>query len=123
MRRRGFSHKLGGRPAHPPDIPRHLRKVITENLDAAIFTHGLRQLALQSAPERDVCFAPFEAQDHDFVLRFGPANEPIYCPVQLKVLVSKEVNPVLTPETLLNGLRKYSDASNLVVAVKIDRRA
>jgi hypothetical protein len=72
-------------------------------------------------PERDVCFAPFEARDYDFVLRFGPADQPIYCPVQLKVLVSVDVSTELTPEILLSGLGKYADASNLVVAVKIDR--
>lgn len=117
VRRRGFDHKPGGRPDFPPDISHGLRKIITEHLDAAVFAHGIRQLA----PEREACFAPFEAQDHDFVLRFGPAERPIYCSVQLKVLVSKDVNPKLTPESLLNGLRKYADGSTLVVAVKIDR--
>jgi hypothetical protein len=117
-RRRRSTHKPGGRPGIPPDIAHSVWKTITENLDAAIFAHGTRQFFL----ERDVCFAPFEAQDHDFALRFGPAEKPIYCPVQLRVFVSTDVNPMLTPESLPNRLRKYSDAANLVAAVKIDRR-
>jgi hypothetical protein len=72
-------------------------------------------------PERDVCIAEFEAQDHDFILRFGPADDPKYCPLQLKMVVSTDVSWAQTPEIFLEGLRKYRDASHLVVAVKVDR--
>lgn len=115
--RQGFHHKVGGRPTFPPDLARSDRKVLIEDLDAAVFAHGLREMI----PDRDVCIAEFEAQDHDFVVRFGPPEDPGYCPLQLKVLVPKEVNPTVTPEALLNGLEKYSDASDLVVAIKVDR--
>lgn len=115
--RQGFHHKLRGRPTLPPDVVRSERKRLIEDLDAAVFAHGIREML----PDRDVCIAEFEAQDHDFVLRFGPAEKPGYCPLQLKVLVPTGVNPTLTIESLLSGLAKYASASDLVVAIKVDR--
>jgi hypothetical protein len=109
-RRQGFRDELGGGRTNLP-------KKTTEVLDATVFTYGISHLF----PELVVCFSPSEDQDYDFVLGFGRADPSIYCPVQLKVLVSADVSPVLTPEVLLNGLGKYADASNLVVAVKVDR--
>lgn len=102
----------------PPDLARSERKVLIEDLDAAVFAHGLRQIM----PDRDVCIAEFEAQDHDFVLRFGPPEHPAYCPFQLKVLVPNDVNQSLSPESLLDRLNKYADASDLVVVIKVDRQ-
>lgn len=68
-----------------------------------------------------MCIAEFESQDHDFVLRFGPPDDPGYCPLQLKVLVSDEVNRLQSMESLLQKLNQYADAADLVVAIKIDR--
>src|ERR671918_326072 len=68
-RRQGYRHELGGRTVLPREVGHTERRTLTEDLDAAVFAHGIRQLI----PERDVCIAEFEAQDHDFILRFGPA--------------------------------------------------
>jgi len=116
-RRQGVRHQLGGRPTFPSDLHRSNRKPLLEDLDAAVFAHGIARMI----PERDVCIAEFEVQDHDFVLRFGPPEEPGYCPLQLKVLVPEGVNPSQTSESLLSSLEKYADSADLVVAVKIDR--
>ncbi|WP_372611172.1 hypothetical protein [Halomonas sp.] len=115
--RLGFRHVIGGRCRLPPEIARPDRKRLIEDLDAAAFAHGLRVLI----PDRDICIAELEAQDHDFVLRFGPPDDPGYCPLQLKVLVSKEVNESQTMDDLLENLNHYADAADLVVAIKIDR--
>ncbi len=112
----GVQHRLGGR-TNIPNVPHQVKRNLVEDLDAAIFTHGLRQML----PDKDVCIAEFEAQDHDFVLRFNLSGKPGYCPLQLKVLVSTDVNPNLTPDGLISALSKYADASDLTVAINIDR--
>jgi hypothetical protein len=118
--RAGYRHQLGGRSTFPAEMPHPERKMHIELVDAAVFTHGFRQLR----PELKIAFAMFEDQDYDFVLRFGSADDPIiqYNPFQLKVFVSADVDLALTMERLLDKLpKKYSDALDLSVAVKVDR--
>jgi hypothetical protein len=113
----GFTHKLATPMAVPPRFARREFKRTAEALDAAAFACGLAA----RAPEIVVHIAEHEAQDHDFMLRFGVAGEPYYCPLQLKQLVPVETNPHSTAESLLASLRKYVDASDLAVAIKMDR--
>lgn len=115
--RLGYRHINGKRAMLPREISRNDRKRLIEDLDAAAFAHGLRVLI----QDRDVCIAEFESQDHDFVLRFGPPNDPGYCPLQLKVLVSNDVSKSQSLAGLLGNLVKYVDVDDLVMAIKIDR--
>lgn len=101
----------------PAPIEAREYKRISEAFDAAVFACGLAA----QLPGAEVHLAEYEAQDHDFVLRFGISNEPYYCPLQLKQFVAQETNPKATAEVLLDSLKKYADASDLVVAIKIDR--
>jgi hypothetical protein len=113
----GFNHKLASPIVVPSQFaPREFKRT-AEALDAAAFACGLAA----RVPGVVVHLAEHEAQDHDFVLRFGVAGEPYYCPLQIKQLVSFETNPQATAENLLASLRKYVDSSDLVVAIKIDR--
>ena len=112
----GFRHRPGGR-TKIFNFSQSRIKALTECLDAAIFAHGLRKVF----PDRNVCIAEFEAQDHDFILRFDLSGNPGYLPLQLKVLVSTDVNPTLTMNNLISKLSKYADASDLTVAIKVDR--
>jgi hypothetical protein len=113
----GFKHKFGSRPVSPPAFKAREFKLVAEALDAAVFACGLAA----RRPSVEVHLTEFEAQDHDFVLRFGVAGQPYYCPLQLKQLVSEDTNAAATAESLLDGLKKYVDASDLVVAIKVDR--
>ena len=113
----GFRHSLGARATLPPGIRGSERKSLVECLDASVFAHGISQVV----PGRDVAIAQFEAQDYDFILRFGPPETPGYCPLQLKTLVSEDVDPSQTARKLLEDLKRYADSRDLVVAIKVDR--
>lgn len=113
----GGRHKVGGRSTPPPNWPSHQWNTSTEFWDAALVARGLQEWR----PELNVRIAPFHQQDYDFVLRWGTAEMPYYSGLQLKVLVSSDVNPTQSLDGLIRGLKKYADADDLSVAVKIDR--
>ena len=113
----GFKHVFASRVASsPPFAPREFKRM-GEALDAAVFASGLAA----RIPDSVVHLTEFEAQDHDFVLRFVVAGQAYFCPLQLKQLVSAETNFEATAEALLASFTKYADAADLVVAIKIDR--
>ncbi len=101
---------------------KHLRtnslKQFREQRDAAIFCIGMAKVLNTS-----VRFSPVEEQDYDFVATWQSQDQPHYCPVQLKELVSSELNPSQLIQDVMNGLSKYTDSMDLTVAVKFNRIA
>jgi hypothetical protein len=101
---------------------KHLRtnslKPDRERRDAAIFCIGMEELM-----NTFVRFSPVEEQDYDFVATWESKNERIYCPVQLKELVSSELNCTQSMQDVLSGLSKYTDSIDLTVAIKFSRVA
>lgn len=94
------------------------KRPLMEMLDAAVFAYGVSV----AVPTVQIHIARFEDQDHDFVIRFaGPDDDYYYCPLQMKELVPPHVNPDATLESLLDSLDKYRGASDMVVAVKLNR--
>jgi hypothetical protein len=105
------------------DLPltvKHLRtnrlKSERERRDAAIFCIGMSQ-ALNSK----VRFSLIEAQDYDFVATWQSSDTRHFCPIQLKELVSHELNPTASIQAVLRGLLKYVDSDDLTVVIKIGR--
>lgn len=62
-----------------------------------------------------------EDQDYDFVTRRLEGDTVHFTPVQLKELVSDEINPRANLETELQKLTKYSSSSDLVVVIRVNR--
>ncbi len=105
------------------DLPltvKHLRtnllKPDRERRDAAIFCMGMSQ-----ALNTEVRFSPTEDQDHDFVTTWQSEGIQHYCPVQLKELVSHDLNRDQSIRDIVNKLSKYGDSKSLTVAVKLNR--
>lgn len=99
-----------------PEV-KHLRtnalKPDREKREAALFCHGIGQRIGET-----VYLAWSEAQDHDFItLRTGG-----YAPVQLKEVVPTHLNPAASVQNVINGLVKYVDSEELVVAIHLNQR-
>lgn len=136
IRLRSFSNLKYGDPKgfltalHPLDVAvswsslsprvRNLRtnslKAAREHRDAAIFCVGMSQ-ALGS----EVRFAPGEKQDYDFVATWADPQTQHFAPVQLKELVTAELNPETALSSLLEKLTKYTDSDDLTVVIKLNR--
>jgi hypothetical protein len=104
-------------------IDQHVRSLRTNDLkssrearDAALFAYG--QSCVQGLV---VGYAPVEDQDFDFVTTWVVDETRHFCPVQLKELVPEELNSAATLERLIASLCKYADASDLTVAIKMNR--
>lgn len=89
-----------------------------ENWDAAVFCQ-LMSLALGIK----IFFSTEEASDFDSVFTWKDNDFQSFAPVQMKELVPEETNPNSTLQEIVNKLKKYTDSQNLVVAVKLNRRA
>jgi hypothetical protein len=94
---------------------RKLRKY-GEGRQAALFCYAMGKVV--GSP---VMFAQIEDRDHDIVARYVKENTLFYAPVQLKEFVPSPVNPSATLQQELDKLGKYADATDLVVAVHVNR--
>ncbi|GAB3361740.1 hypothetical protein [Lysobacter tyrosinilyticus] len=68
-----------------------------------------------------VRFSPLEKSDYDCITHFERDGYHHLVPVQLKELVPNDLNPTASLQSLINGLIKYRDSSDLVVAVHLNR--
>lgn len=108
------------------DTPQSLRNLRTNGLkgeremrDAALFCVGISECI-----GSDVRFAPFENQDFDFIATWPSSDiEPVqnFCPIQLKEVAPPHLNPNSSIQEVLDGLTKYTDSIDLVLAIKLNR--
>jgi hypothetical protein len=91
-------------------------KPFREARDAAVFAYG--QSCVQGC---SIGFAPVEDQDFDFVTTWVSDDAQHLCTVQLKELVSEDLNPNATIGELVAKLTKYGRAPDLTVAIKMNR--
>jgi hypothetical protein len=108
------------------DTPRSLRNLRTNGLkveremrDGALFCVGISECI-----GADVRFAPFENQDFDFIATWPSSDiDPVqnFCPVQLKEVAPPHLNPTSSIQGVLDGLTKYKNSRDLVVAIKLNR--
>lgn len=120
----GFLVKLRELEAALPDLlPARVRRLRTNTLkpgremrDAALFCLGIS--AWMGLPVR---FAPVEVADFDFVATWLVGDTQHFCPVQLKELVSEDLNPKQSVDDLLEKLANYSDIQSLTVAILWNR--
>jgi len=92
-------------------------KTYREARDAAIFVYGIglgKQLPME--------YAPFEDADYDFVARWKDGVAEHYVPVQLKELPPSDLNPRLSIENLLDGIRADVPKTATALAIKLNRR-
>lgn len=85
---------------------------------AALFAYGISQ----RTPDRRFDFAHAQNADYDAVVRSQGVDEQCFTPVQLKEYVPDGVNDRATLGEILNGLTRYHDSSDLVVAIFLNRR-
>lgn len=86
--------------------------------EAAIFTYGVRTCVLK----RPAFYAMCEEGDLDFVVSWNQHDTQHFAPVQLKEVVPSSTNPKATLESALHKLSKYTDSSDLIVAIHLNQR-
>ena len=94
----------------------HELKQTLEWRQAALFSYGMS--LVQGSK---IYYSMTEKSDYDLVTMRQLNDCVNYCPVQLKELVPKFRNPNQDMRSLLDGLKKYTDSSDLVVAVHMNR--
>ncbi|MDX2239037.1 MAG: hypothetical protein NW203_15850 [Hyphomonadaceae bacterium] len=107
----------------PCDIDERVKTLRTNGLkpyremrDAALFCTGMSKLL-----STDVWFAPFEANDYDFVTTWKSGDTQHFCPVQLKELVPKSLNANASIGIITDKLSHYASAEDLVVVIKLNQ--
>lgn len=107
--------------SHTEDRIRRLRtnglKPPREMRLAALFCLGMTALSGSK-----IWFADVEDQDYDFVAMWRAGEVANYCPVQLKEIVPHDLNPDASIHDVFESLRRYSDPSELVVAVSLSQK-
>lgn len=94
----------------------NLLKPKRELRDAAIFCLGMSTVL--GVPVR---FSPVEDQDFDFATTWSSDGVRHYCPIQLKEVVSEQLNKTVSVQTVVDALAKYADSDDLTVAIKLGR--
>lgn len=96
---------------------RQLRKY-GEGRQAALFCYGMsRRLGTK------VSFAQVERDDYDIIATYEMDGDAHFAPVQLKEWAPEELPSPQPLQVELDKLQKYADASDLVVAFHLNRRA
>jgi hypothetical protein len=85
--------------------------------DAALFCVGMTHNL-----GTDVWLAPVEAQDYDFVARWGIGEVQHFCPVQLKEVVPPHLNSTASIQDVLGKLSRYSNSNDVSFAIKFNQR-
>lgn len=110
--------------ALPPSVDERLRRLRTNSLkraresrDAALFCAGM-----SARLGTLVQFAPVEDQDFDFVTTWFLDDTHHFCEVQLKEVAPHDLDEKTSIDEVLKKLSKYSNSSELTVAVRWNRR-
>ena len=89
-----------------------------ESRQCALFCYGIgKALGLE------VVYTQIEKSDYDFIAAFPKGDELNYVPIQMKEFVPEDLNPIASLEVELSKLKKYTDSSDLCVAVHLNRTA
>lgn len=91
-------------------------KEAREQREAALFCEGMSQRI-----GRAVYFASHEDQDFDFVASWAIGDSQHLAPVQLKEVVPASLNPSATIGSVIHSLEKYTDSSDLIVAIHLNQ--
>lgn len=103
-------------PEKVKNLRTHALKNERENWDALVFCYLLGE-----ASGLAICMSREEESDFDSVFTWQEDGTQCFAPVQMKELVSEELNPNATLEAIFEGLKKYVDSDDLVVAIKLNR--
>ncbi len=105
------------------DMPSQIKSLRTnplkktrERREAALFCVGMSQRI-----GRTVYFASHEDQDFDFVATWVDADSQHFARVQLKEVVPTSLNQGAALESVIQGLKKYTDSSDLTVAIHLNQ--
>lgn len=105
------------------DTPSRIKSLRTNGLkearerrEAALFCKGMSERLGQT-----VYFASHEDQDFDFVALWAIGDSQHFAPVQLKEVVPTALNSSATLESVIGGLEKYTDSSDLTVAIHLNQ--
>jgi len=109
----------------PADLDEKVRRLRTNQLKewreartAALFSYGMSSAVLKLP----VLFSKSESKDFDFVMRWRKEDKDFFYPVQLKELPPDDINAAVALEDIYAKLEKYSGATDLSVAIHINRR-
>jgi hypothetical protein len=109
----------------PEGLDEKVRRLRTNQLKewreartAALFSYGMSSAVLKLP----VLFSKSESKDFDFVMRWRMEDKDFFYPVQLKELPPDDINASVALEDIYDKLEKYSGATDLSVAIHINRR-
>ena len=103
-------------PSQTKSLRTNPLKETRERREAALFCVGMSQRI-----GRTVYFASHEDQDFDFVAKWVDAEGQHFARVQLKEVVPTSLNKSATLESVIQGLKKYTDSSDLTVAIHLNQ--
>jgi hypothetical protein len=109
---------LSNTPSRISSLRTNGLKKAREQREAALFCKGMSERI-----GKTVYFASSEDQDFDFIAFWVIEGQQHYAPVQLKEVVPTTLNSNATLEFVIDGLEKYSDSSNLTVAIHLNQAA
>jgi hypothetical protein len=108
-----------GLPYKIRSLRTHRLRKWQESRQAALFSYGIRE----RCSDCHVDFALVEDADYDAVVRCHSRDEVVFTPVQLKELPPRSVGrDSASLEYIFEKLRRYTDSSNLIVAIHLNRR-
>ena len=107
---------LSNSPSRISSLRTNELKKAREQREAALFCKGMSERIGQT-----VFFASHEDQDFDFIAFWVVEGQLHYAPVQLKEVVPTTLNSNATLESVIDGLEKYTDSSNLTVAMHLNQ--
>jgi len=83
---------------------------------AALFCYG--QSRLLNTP---IFVSPYEASDYDAVSKWYQNNTLYYAPIQIKEVISEDLNPYTGINQEIAKLEKYTSSQDLVVVIYVNR--
>jgi len=105
------------------DLPDKTKALRTRNLqeereywDAVVLCY-----LLSEASGLKIFMCREQDSDFDTIFTWKTGDAQAFAPVQMKELVSEELNPKASLESIFDGLKKYSRSDDLVVGIKLNR--
>ena len=116
LRRLEVEVALSDTPSRIKSLRTNGLKEAREQREAALFCEGMSQRIGET-----VYFASHEDQDFDFVALWASGDRQYLAPVQLKEVVPTSLNPSASLESVVHSLDKYTDSSDLTVAIHLNQ--
>jgi len=109
--------EIANLPEHVRTLRTHELKRFRESRETALFCFGMGDTVIG----RTIWYSPFEQADFDSVAKWiDDDGTEQYAPIQVKEVTPKAVDPTYELRRLFHQLQRYSDSSDLTVAIHVN---